>query len=381
MAELALGMVAGEVSGDLLAASVLAGLRADGASLIARGIGGPEMSRQGFESWWTIDALSVRGYAEVLRALPRLLRMRATLRDRMIEWRPRLFVGVDAPDFNLGLEASLRQAGLKTAHFIGPSVWAWRRERLSRIRESVDHMLLVFPFEKPIYDEAGIASTYVGHPLADKIPLSVDREAARRSLGLPEGTPVIALMPGSRPDEIRYMADEFLACARWLAQRRPDLCFVLPAASAELFDGLRRRIARPGIGPVPELRLVLGRSHDVLAAADVALIASGTATLEAALFRRPMVIAYKMAALSYRLMRDKGYLPWIGLPNILCGDAVVPEFVQHEANAPAMGQALLEMLDDAARREAIGRRFEALHHDLRQDCATRSANLLRELAR
>lgn len=378
---LQMAVVAAEASGDLLAASILSGLAARCAPsqpLQAAGIGGPAMTAQGLEAWWSIDELSVRGYIEVLREYPRLRRLRNELRERVLAWRPDLFLGVDAPDFNLDLERALRRQGLKTAHFIGPSVWAWRRERLARIREAVDHMLLVFPFEPPIYAQAGIAATYVGHPLADVIPESVDQQLARERLGLPAAATIVALLPGSRPAEIRYMGAEFIATAAWLAARRPELRFVLPAAGARQYAFLRDLLARsPGSAAIT---LTDGRSHEALAACDVALVASGTATLEAALFARPMVIAYRMAPISYLIMRKMGYLPWVGLPNILCNDWVVPEFIQRAATAPAMGQALLSQLDDPALRERIAGRFADLHGLLRQGCAQRSAQVLFELA-
>ncbi|MCL4184588.1 MAG: lipid-A-disaccharide synthase, partial [Burkholderiaceae bacterium] len=300
-------MVAGEASGDLLAASLLEGLAARADGLQAAGIGGPAMARHGFDAWWTIDALSVNGYLEVLREYPRLRRMRAALAERLIAWRPRVFVGVDAPDFNLDLEARLRAHGIRIVHFIGPSIWAWRRERIEKIRRSVDRMLLVFPFEEAIYREAGIPATYVGHPLADAIPLQVDAAAARRALGLPAAGAVVALLPGSRASEVQHLALPFLRTAAWLHERRRDLCFVLPAAGNALFERLKAIVAGAGLPADLSLTLVSGRSHDALAAADAALVASGTATLEAALFRRPMVIAYRMSWLSYRIMRRMGY--------------------------------------------------------------------------
>jgi lipid-A-disaccharide synthase len=371
-----LGVVAAEASGDLLAASVLDGLQArlPATGLRAAGIGGPALQARGMDCWWSIDALSVRGYVEVLREYPRLLRLRRDLRERLQAWRPDVFLGVDAPDFNLDLEVGLRRAGVPTAHFIGPSVWAWRRGRLARIREAAGLMLLVFPFEQAIYDEAGIPAVYVGHPLADQIPPKSDRAGARRALGLPPEAPLVALLPGSRPAEIRYMAESFLETARWLRRARPELRFVLPAAGARQYEQLRALLARRGIDD--SVLLTEGRSHEALAACDTALVGSGTATLEAALFGRPMVIAYRMAGLSYAIMRRMGYLPWIGLPNILCRDWVVPEFVQAAATPAAMGQALLEQLDDPALRERITGRFADLHGTLRRDCATRCAEEL-----
>lgn len=372
-------MAAGEASGDLLAASVLRGLQRLAPPHLAAGIGGPAMAAEGFERWWSIDELSVRGYVEVLGALPRLLRLRRDLARRVLQWQPALFVGVDAPDFNLSLERRLRAAGVSVAHFVSPSIWAWRRERIEGIRAAVDRMLLVFPFEAAIYREAGIPATYVGHPLADAIPLEVDQAAARRALGLDADRPTVALLPGSRASEVRFMAEPFLATARWLQQRRGEFQFVLPAAGAALYERLRDSLASTPQAGELRLTLVQGRSHDALAAADAVLVASGTATLEAALFRRPMVIAYRMPWLSHRVMRRMGYLPWIGLPNILAHEALVPEFVQDEATPEAMGQALLAQLDDDVRRASLAARFGQMHVELRMDCGTRAAQALLEM--
>ncbi len=374
-----LGMVAGETSGDLLAAAVLAGMTAGlggPEGLQAAGIGGPAMASQGFDAWWPSEQLAVRGYAEVVRQYPRLRSIRERLHDRMRDWRPEVFVGVDAPDFNLDLERRLRESGIRVAHFIGPSIWAWRGGRIERIRRSVDRMLLVFPFEQKIYDDAGIPATYVGHPLADAIPLQADPAAARALLGLPAGPPVVAVLPGSRGSEITYIAPVFIETIAWLARRRPDLVFVVPAATGAIHARLRTMLARAGLGQDVDCRLVMGHSHDAIAAADTVLVASGTATLEVALFRKPMVIAYRMAWLSYRIMRRMGYLPWIGLPNILCNESVVPEFVQHEATAEAMGRALLAQLDDPALAGRLGERFADLHVQLRRDCGQRAAEVL-----
>ena len=379
-ATLTLGMVAGEASGDLLAASLLGGLAARVPRLDAAGIGGPAMARHGFDDWWTIEALSVNGYLEVLREYPRLRRMREALAARLIAWQPRVFVGVDAPDFNLDLEARLRPHGIRAVHFIGPSIWAWRRERIDKIRRSVDHMLLVFPFEEAIYRDAGIPATYVGHPLADAIPEHSDGAAARRALGLPAAGAVVALLPGSRASEVEHLALPFLRTAAWLHERRRDLHFVLPAASATLFTRLKAIADAAQLPTGLSLTLVSGRSHDALAAADAVLVASGTATLETALFRKPMVIAYRMSWLSYQMMRRMGYLPYVGLPNILSGRFVVPEFLQSAVRAAAMGEALLRQLDDDAHRQAIVAQFGTLHDSLRRGCAERAARAVLELA-
>jgi lipid-A-disaccharide synthase len=374
-----LAMVAGETSGDLLASAVLDGLAAQLPSpegLRSAGIGGPAMSARGFDAWWPSEQLAVRGYVEVLREYPRLRSIRNRLHDRLTAWHPDLFVGVDAPDFNLDLERRLRVAGIRVAHFIGPSIWAWRPKRIEAIRQSVDHMLLVFPFEKRLYDDAGIPATYVGHPLADAIPLDADPAAARRVLDLPPQRPLVAVLPGSRGSEIRYIAPIFIRTIDWLARRRPDLVFVVPAATDRIYVRLREMLAGAGLPAGVDCRLVLGRSHDAIAAADGVLVASGTATLEVALFRKPMVIGYRMAGISFWIMRRMAMLPWVGLPNVLCNEGVVPEFIQDAATPEAMGAALLAQLDDAALAARLRERFEALHHTLRRDCGQRAAEAL-----
>ncbi len=379
---LTIGMVAGEASGDLLAASVIDGLIAIAGQPQLCGIGGPAMQARGFDAWWTVDALSVNGYLEVLREYPRLRRMRDSLRERMANWHPSVFVGVDAPDFNLGLEASLRARGIRTVHFIGPSIWAWRAKRIERIRSAAGHVLLVFPFEEALYREAGIPATYVGHPLADMIPERIDPQAARRALGMfPAGGPVVALLPGSRTGEVMRLAPDFLRTAAWLHVRRPDLRFVLPAATDALFEriqAMRESLRLPATLP---LSVLSGQSHEALAAADAVLVASGTATLEAALMGKPMVIAYRLAWITHRIMRRMAYLPWVGLPNILCRDFVVPEFIQQAVQPESMGRELLRQLDDDRHRTAIVSRFSELHGQLRRGCAGLAAQRILEIAR
>jgi lipid-A-disaccharide synthase len=379
---LRLGMVAGETSGDLLASSVLQGLQdrlGPDRPLRAAGIGGPAMVARGFDPWWQSEELAVRGYVEVLGSYPRLRSIRGQLRDRMIGWRPDVFVGVDAPDFNLDLERPLREAGIPVAHFIGPAIWAWRGGRIDRIRRSVDRMLLVFPFEKKIFEDAGVPSTYCGHPLADRIALEPDVAGARAALGLPQGGTILAVLPGSRGSEIRYIAPTFIDTIRWLAQQRAGLTFVIPAATDRIFERLRSMLAAARLPSGIDCRLVMGQSHPAIASSDAVLVASGTASLEVALFKKPMVIAYRMAWGSYMLMRRMGYLPWIGLPNILCNDSVVPEFVQSAATPPALGAALLAQLDDHAATARLRERFTAMHLLLRQDCASRAAEALLEM--
>lgn len=365
-----LAMVAGEASGDLLAGLLLGGLRQRWPGLDAAGIGGPHMSRSGFEAWWPHEELAVRGYVEVLRHYRRIAGIRKALAARLIEHRPDVFVGVDAPDFNLGLEATLKQAGIPTVHFICPSIWAWRPGRAKSIARSADHVLCLFPFEPALLSQHGVAATYVGHPLADLIPLQPPRAEARLALGLRDDDQVVAILPGSRRSEIDAIAPTFLRAAAALKAARPSLQFVLPVAPG-LQERLAPMLAAHDFGAT--LHLLQGRSHEALAACDVTLIASGTATLEAALFKRPMVIGYRMNPLSWSLMRRLRLQPWVGLPNILLQDFAVPELIQEHCEPAELARAVLDGLDDTTRSKQLAQRFHALHLELRRDtarCAT-----------
>ncbi|MDP1649887.1 MAG: lipid-A-disaccharide synthase [Rubrivivax sp.] len=365
-----LAMVAGEASGDLLGGLLLAALRQRWPGLQAAGIGGPRMAEQGFTAWWPHERLAVRGYVEVLRHYHGISVIRDALATRLLQERPVAFIGVDAPDFNLGLEARLKAAGMKTIHFVCPSIWAWRGARAKKMAASCDHVLCLFPFEPELLRAHGVVASYVGHPLADAIPLQPPRAASRNALGLADGDTVVALLPGSRRSEIQYIAPIFLQAAARLHRERPALRFVLPLA-----PGLRAQVepllAEHAAG-VP-LQLLDGQSHAALAACDLTLIASGTATLEAALFKRPMVIGYRMHPLSWQLMKRMRYQPWVGLPNILCRDFVVPELLQGECRPETLAAAVLAGLDDTAGAARIERRFTDLHHLLKRDtarCAT-----------
>ena len=371
-----LAMVAGEASGDLLAGLLLKGLKARWPNLAAAGIGGAQMAAQGFEAWWPSDKLAVRGYVEVLRHYRELVGIRRQLTRRLLDERPDAFIGVDAPDFNLELEARLKAAGTKSIHFICPSIWAWRGERINKIAKSVDHVLCLFPFEPDLLAQHGIAATYVGHPLADAIPLETPRTAARQALGLSPSDGVVALLPGSRRSEIQYIAPLFLQAAARLHRQRPALRFVLPVA-----PGLRALLEPmlPQHAGATPIQLLDGRSHEALAACDVTLIASGTATLEAALFKRPMVIAYRMNALSWQMMRRMQYQAWVGLPNILCRDFVVPERLQGEADPATLAGDVLAWLDAPARAEALAARFTQLHHLLRRDTARTATDAIAQI--
>ena len=374
----AIGMVAGEPSGDLLAAMVVKALKASSPAIELSGIGGPKMQAQGFDAWYPMQKLAVNGYADVLLHLPELLNIRRTVRERWLAERPSVFVGVDAPDFNFGLENALRKSGIPTVHFIGPSLWAWRGERIHTIRESVSHMLVVFPFETKIYQDAGVPVTYVGHPLAGVIPRVPDRSAARKRLRIDESARVLALMPGSRTGEVKHLAPRFLQAAKLLQKKDPTLQLWVPMANPE-----RQRqfeIVAAEIGGVANLHCIVGGSHDVLAACDAVLVASGTATLEAALFKRPMVVSYVLPNISWWIMRRKAYLPWVGLPNILCNEAIVPELLQDAASPQALADAAWTALTDEAHARRIESRFTELHDELIRDTPTLAANVILEVA-
>ena len=366
-----LGLVAGEASGDLLGAHFISALKQAHPDLRAAGIAGPKLIQAGVEAIFPSEKLAVNGYVEVLRHLPALLWIRSRITRHFLTERPRVFVGIDAPDFNFTLEAKLKQAGIPTVHFVSPSLWAWRPERIHRIKQAVSHMLVVFPFEEKIYQDAGIPVTYVGHPLADVIPLEPNVDAARGALALTAG-PVIALLPGSRLSEVKRHAQLMLDAAGLILQRHPDAQFVLPAAS----EAAAQLIRRAAQGRQLPLHILNGQSHTALAASDVALVASGTATLEAALFKKPMVITYRVPALTAYLMRKKALLPWIGLPNILARDFVVPERVQEAATAENLAADALAWLDDAPRCQALAETFHAMHVSLRQNASARIAAAL-----
>ena len=373
-------MVAGEASGDLLGALLLQALQQRQPGLQAVGIGGPGLRAQGLDAWWPSEDLAVRGYLEVLPHLPKLLAMRRALGSRLLRERPDVFIGIDAPDFNFGLEERLKQAGIPTVHFVSPSFWAWRAHKVEQLKRSADHVLCIFPFEPELLARQGVPATYVGHPLAAVIPLQPDRAAARRALGLADDATVVALLPGSRRSEIQHLAARFFAAAELLLRQRPGMRFVLPAVPSVQAE-IARLAAATSLGAA--LSIVPGQSHAVLAACDTVLVASGTATLEAALFKRPMVIAYHMNRLSYHLMKGRNLQPWVGLPNILCRDFVVPELLQDAASPDALAAAVERWL---ALREsspmaiaALEQRFMALHLELRRDTPSLASDAIEKV--
>jgi lipid-A-disaccharide synthase len=373
--KLSLAMVAGEPSGDLLAARLLSGLKAQLPSETAlrlHGIGGEHMIAQGFDSQWPMDKLTVRGLLAVIPRYREIKGIQNQLRDQLLAERPAAFIGADYPGFNLGLEEQLKAAGIPTIHYIGPQIWAWRGGRIKKIVRAVSHMLVVFPFEQEIYRQAGVPVSYVGHPLAEVIPMDPDEAGARAKLGLPQDANVVTIMPGSRMSELKYNTVAFVQAARLLRQRDRSLRFIAPMAGERQRQYFLELVAQAGLQDV-EVQLLDGQSHTAIAAADAVLVASGTASLEVALFKKPMVIAYKMMALEWQILRHFGYQPWIGLPNILAREFLVPELLQDAANPQALADAMWQQLSDAPHRLRLAQRFTDMHHSLLRNSAAESA--------
>jgi lipid-A-disaccharide synthase len=369
-------LVAGESSGDTLGADLIHALRRHAPDTEFFGIAGPKMQAAGCEVWEPAESLAVMGLFEVVRHLPRLLRLRARIRASFLAAKPDVFVGIDAPEFNLRLARDLRAAGISTVQYVSPQVWAWRQGRARSIHESVDLVLCLLPFEKRFYDEHGMRAEFVGHPLADAIPMSVDRQAARRALGIDSSVEVVALLPGSRRGEVARLAEDFAATARWLAAKRPRLVFIAPMASAATRQIFEQALARhaPGL----DVRLIEGRAQTALIAADVVLVASGTASLEAALCKRPMVVVYRLGAMTAWILRRLKLVKvkFFAQPNLLADRRVVGEYFQEEIVPESIGAELLMWLEDAERRSGLEREFSRIHADLRRDAGTRAAQAI-----
>lgn len=369
---LRIAMVAGEASGDLLASHLIAALRPHLPDARFEGIGGPKMVAQGFDAWWPAETLSVNGFSDALKRYRELSGIRSALKKRLLAEPPDIFIGVDAPDFNLDLEAALKSRGIPTIHYVSPSIWAWRGGRIRKIGRAVSHILALFPFEPPLYEKAGIPVTYVGHPLADLLSMNPDRSGVRELLGLPDKAPIFALLPGSRQGELRFLADTFIETARKVYEALPNARFLVPLATRETRLLFEEALYRCNAGDLP-IKMLFGHAHEAMTAADGVLVASGTATLEAALLKRPMVIAYKLASFSHFLMKRMGYLPYVGLPNILAGRFVVPEFIQNDATPEKLAEALLAQYADKEGCAAIVSEFEHIHRALQQNTAERAA--------
>jgi lipid-A-disaccharide synthase len=373
---LRVGLVAGESSGDTLGADLIHALRRHSPDSEFFGIAGPKMQAAGCKVWEPAESLAVMGLFEVLRHLPRLLRLRARIRTLFLAAKPDVFVGIDAPEFNLRLARDLRSAGIPTVQYVSPQVWAWRQSRARSIHESVDLVLCLLPFEKRFYDEHGMRAEFVGHPLADAIPMTVDRQAARRTLGIDSSAPVAALLPGSRRGEVTRLAEDFAATARWLAAQRPQLRFIAPMASATSREIFSQALARhaPGL----DVQLIDRQSQMALIAADVALVASGTASLEAALCKRPMVVVYRFGTMTAWLLRRLNLVKakFFAQPNLLADRRVVGEYFQEEIVPESIGAELLMWLEDGERRSVLEREFSRIHANLRRDAGTRAAQAI-----
>lgn len=372
-----IGLVVGEASGDILGAGLMRAIRARVPQASFEGVAGPRMAALGCRVLHSSERLSVMGLVEVLGHYRELHAMRADLVRHFRAEPPDVFVGIDAPEFNLGLEARLKAAGIRTAHYVSPQVWAWRRGRLRTIARSVDLMLTLFPFEAGFYGEHGVPVRFVGHPLADAIPGESDRGAARAALGLPAEGEIIAMLPGSRQSEVSRLAEVFVRTARWCLAHRPGLRFAVPLVNAGT-----RRLFEAALAGDPGLPLTLfdGRSREVMAAADAVLLASGTATLEAMLLKRPMVVAYRMAPATHWLAKRLIYIDRYSIPNLLAGERLVPEFIQGAARPEAMGAELLAYLEDPRRAAAMHARFTELHEAIRRNADERAAEAVLELA-
>lgn len=371
-------MVAGETSGDLLAGRLLSGLRPQLPDALMHGIGGSQMQQYGFVSDWPMEKLSVRGLFEVLLHYRELSGIRRQLCHQLLDEKPDVFIGVDAPDFNLDLEIRLKQVGIPTMHYISPSIWAWRGGRIKKIAQAVSQMLVIFPFEEELYRQAGIPATYVGHPLAQVIPLEIDMAAARAELGIEQDATVVSILPGSRMSEIKYNTEAFIGAAKILCERDPHLQILVPMVGTRQRAYYIKLVVAARLEGVPVL-LMEGKSHLAIAAANAVLVASGTATLEVALFKKPMVIAYKMNPASWQILKHMNYQPWVGLPNILSKEFVVPEFLQSAATPEALAQAIWAQLNDEGLQQRLKQRFTDMHHSLLRDTAQISAQAVIDL--
>jgi lipid-A-disaccharide synthase len=371
-----IGIVVGEASGDILGAALMHELRKHFPNANFSGIGGPRMLAEGFHSYFPQDRLAVMGLIEPLKRLPELLRIRKFLREHFIANPPAVFIGIDSPDFTIPLEASLKENGIKTVHYVSPSVWAWRQKRIFKIARAVDLMLTLLPFEARFYQEHNVPVEFVGHHLADEIPLQVDKQAARKTLGLAEEGRIVALLPGSRSAEVERMGDLFMRTAVVCLEQDPSLRFIIPAANSDRYRQLH--IALNDYVDFP-IELIHGHSHEAMAAADVVLLASGTVTLEALLLKKPMVVAYKLAPLSHLILSWLVKTPWISLPNLLAQKMLVPELLQDKATPEALGSAVMNYFDNPDQARQLSETFAAMHIELKRDASARAADAIRKL--
>jgi lipid-A-disaccharide synthase len=382
-APLRVGLVAGESSGDTLGAALIHALRARIPNVECFGVAGPKMIAAGCEAWASADELAVMGLAEIVHHLPRLLRLRKSLLDRFTAARPDVFVGIDSPEFNLGMAKRLKQRGLKTGQYVSPQVWAWRQGRVRTIGNACDLVLCLLPFETDFYAKHGVRAVFVGHPLADQIPLEVDRGEARRSLEIEPDATVVALLPGSRMGEVERLGADFAAAASWIAERRPGVRFIAPMASSRVRAAFERQVTASGAAFAPTITLLDGQAQRALAASDGVIVASGTATLETLLTGRPMVVAYRLSAMTAFLLRTLGLVkvPYFSQPNLLVGRRLVPEFFQEAVSGAALGAALLQEIEDPQHVAELTREFRTVHELLRRGGADRAAGAILECVR
>ncbi|QEY12528.1 lipid-A-disaccharide synthase [Cellvibrio sp. KY-YJ-3] len=373
-----IGIVVGEASGDILGAALMQELRKHFPSAEFSGIGGPRMLALGFHSYFPQDRLAVMGLIEPLKRLPELLRIRKFLREHFIKNPPAVFIGIDSPDFTIPLEASLKEKGIKTVHYVSPSVWAWRQKRIFKIARSVDLMLTLLPFEAKFYQEHNVPVEFVGHHLADEIPFVIDKFAARKSLGLPEQGRIVALLPGSRASEVERMGSLFMESAVKCLEQDPGLLFVIPSASPDRYRQLH--IALNDFVDYP-IQLINGHSHEVMAAADVLLLASGTVALEALLLKKPMVVAYRLAPLTFKILSWLVKTPWISLPNLLAQKLLVPELLQDKATPETLSAAVMNYFDNPEQAIALSETFAQMHIELKRDASARAAEAIARLIR
>lgn len=364
--------MAGETSGDLLGGQLIVALRRLIPNLEIEGIGGPRMEAAGMKVWYPLEKLAVRGYVEVLRHFTEIIGIRNQLKRRFLCTPPELFIGIDAPDFNLPLEAHLKGRGVPTVHYVSPAVWMWRRERLPKIKRAVNKVLTLFPFETRVYEDIGVQAEFVGHPLTDMLSRVPAQQAAREQLKLASDVPIFTLMPGSRLSEVQHLAALFIETAQAVLRELPTAHFLVPLATRQTRDLFETTLYNKNAADLP-LTIMFGHAHEAMAACDVVLLASGTATLEAALLGKPMVITYRMPPLSYWLLKNKGYLPYYGLPNILCGEFVVPEFIQDDANTENLSTAMLNLYRDPVVRARLTQKFVTLRNGLGSGAAERAA--------
>ncbi len=368
-----IAIVAGEASGDLLGSHLIKALKKRRPDLNFIGIAGPKMLAEGAKTLYPMERLSVRGYVEVLKHLPSLLKMRSELKQQLLQNPPDLFIGIDAPDFNFSLEKSLKRHGVPTIHYVSPSIWAWRGGRIRKIKRAVSRMLTLFPFESDLYEKAGVPVSYVGHPLADMLPVTPDTDGAREQLKLNDQQLVIAMLPGSRQSEVRQLATLYVKAARQMLADAPQSKFLVPLVTRETRAIFEQVIFEEQAHDLP-IQILFGHAHLAMEAADAVIVASGTATLEAALLKRPMVITYRMPFLSWQLLKRMNYLPYVGLPNILAGRFVVPELLQHDATPAKLAETILRMVNDKSVIDDIRAEFTRIHEVLKQNTEEKAAD-------